>query len=45
MSAKQAINDQLQGSVTVYLTCGWVINNQIKKDLLLSLTVKKNYNR
>jgi len=45
MSAKQAINDQLQGSVTVYLTCGGVINNQIKKGLLLSLTVKKNYNR
>ena len=29
-SAKQAINDKLQGSVTAYLRCGEVINNQIK---------------
>ena len=33
MSAKQAINDKLQGSVATYLRCGWVINNQIKKGL------------
>jgi len=33
MSAKQAINDKLQGSVPVatYLRCGGVVNNQIEK--------------
>jgi len=31
ISAKQAINDKLQGSVARYLRCGWVFNNQIKK--------------
>jgi len=42
MSAKQAINDKLQGSVAKYLTCGCgkVVNNQIRKGLLLSLRVK-----
>ena len=39
MSAKQAINDKLQGSVATYLRCGGVVNNQIKKGLLLSLRV------
>jgi len=38
MSAKQkAINDKLQGSLATYLRSGGVVNNQIKKDLLLSL--------
>ena len=37
MSAKQAINDKLLGSVATYLRCGGVVNNQIKKGLLLSL--------
>ena len=41
MSAKQAINNKLQGSVSTYLRCGGVVNNQIKKSLLLSLWVKK----
>jgi len=41
MSAKQAINDKLQGSVATYLRCGGLINNQIKKGLFLSLWVKK----
>ena len=41
MSAKQAINDKLQGSVATYLRCGGVVNNQIKKGLLLSVRVKK----
>ena len=41
MSAKQAINDKLQGRVAAYLRCGGVINNQIKKDFLLSVRVKK----
>jgi len=27
MSAKQAINDKLQGSVATYLMCGGVVNN------------------
>jgi len=40
MSAKQAINNNLQGSVTTYVTRGVVVNNQIKKGLLLSLRVK-----
>ena len=35
MSAKQAIDDKLQGSVEVW----WVVNKQIKKGLLLSLSV------
>jgi len=34
--AKQAINDKLQGSVATYLRCGGVVNNQIRKGLLLS---------
>jgi len=37
ISAKQAINDKLQGSVATSLRCGGVVNNQIKKGLLLSL--------
>ena len=37
MSAKQATNDKLQGSVATYLKCGGVLNNQIKKGLLVSL--------
>jgi len=39
MSEKQAINDKLQDSVATYLRCGGVVNNQIKKGLLLSLSV------
>ena len=39
MSAKQAINDKLQDSVAAYLGCGGVVNEQIKKSLLLSLRV------
>jgi len=41
MSAKQALNDKLQGSVAAYLECGGFVSNQIKKGLLLSLRVKK----
>jgi len=37
MSAKQAINDKLQGIVATYLRCGGVVNNQIKKGLSLSV--------
>ena len=40
MSAKQAINDKLQGRVATYIRCGGVINSQIKKGLLLSVWVK-----
>jgi len=32
---KQAISDTLQGSVATQLRCGGVVNNQIKKGLLL----------
>jgi len=42
MSAEQALNDKLQGSVAAYFRCGGIANNQIKKGLLLSLWVKKN---
>jgi len=41
MSAKQAINDKLQGSVATYLRCGGVVSNQIKNGLLMNLRVKK----
>ena len=41
MSAKQAIDDKLQGSVATLFKVWWVINKQIKKGLLLSLRVKK----
>ena len=41
MSAKQAINDVLQGSVATCGRCGEVANNQINIGLLLSLWVKK----
>ena len=37
MSAKQAINDKLQGSVATHSRCDRVVNTQIKKGLLLSL--------
>ena len=30
MSAKQAVNDELQGSAATYLRRGGVVNNQIK---------------
>jgi len=36
LSAKQAINDKLHGSVATYLRCGGVVN-RIKKGLLLLL--------
>ena len=39
MSTKQAINDKLEGSVDTYLKCGGIVNNQIKKRLLLSVRV------
>ena len=42
MSAKQAIDDKLQGSVATYQRCGGLVNNQIKKGLLLNLRLKKN---
>ena len=37
MSAEQAVNDKLQGSVATYLRCDGAVNNQIWKGLLLSL--------
>jgi len=41
VSAKQAISYKFQGSVATYLRCGGVVDDQIKKGLLLSLRVKK----
>jgi len=41
MSAKQVIKDRLQGSVATYFRCGGVVNNQIKKGLLMNLSEKK----
>jgi len=38
MSAKQAINDKLQGSVATYLRYGGVVNNHIEK----GVRVEKN---
>ena len=43
MSSKQALNDKLQGNVAAYLRCGGVVNNQIKKGLLVSLRVPTNF--
>ena len=43
MPAKQALDDKLESSAAVYLRCGEVVNDQIKKGLLLSLRVKKNF--
>ena len=37
MRNKLNINDKLQGSVATYLKCGGVVNNIIKKGLLLNL--------
>jgi len=45
MSAREAINDKLQGSAATRLRCREVVNNQIKKGLLLSVWVKFFNNR
>jgi len=45
MSAKQELNDKLQSIVVAYLRCGGVVNNQIKKGLLLSVWVKNILNQ
>ena len=46
MSAKRVNNDKcVQGSVATYVRCGGVINNQIMKGLLLSLSEKEILNR
>ena len=39
VKAKQAINDKLQGSVATHLKCGRVVNNQIRKGVVLSVPV------
>jgi len=41
MSAKQAINDNLPGSVAAFLRCGGIVSDKIKKGLLLSLHVSE----
>jgi len=43
MLAKQAIIDNLQGSVAAYLRCGVVINNQIKKDFFAECESEKMF--
>jgi len=40
MTAKQAIDDKLQGSIATYLRCGGVGNNQIKKVIAESVGEK-----
>jgi len=54
MSAKQAINDKLQGSVAAYLRCGsvvtyarcgWMFDIHLTANLLRNLPVKKIVNR
>jgi len=42
---KQAINDNLQGSVATYLRCGGAVNNENKEGLLLSLSGRICLNR
>jgi len=39
ISAKQPIDNKLQGSVAKYLRCGGVVNNQIEKGLGLLLSL------
>ena len=34
-------NNKLQGTVVTYLRCDEIVNNKLKKGLLLSLPVKK----
>jgi len=41
---KQAIDGKLQGSVVTYLRCAGAVNNQIKKGLLLSLSLNFFFN-
>jgi len=41
MSAKQAINDKLQGSVVTYLRCDGVVNNRIWKGLFAESASEK----
>jgi len=38
MSAKQDINNKLQGSVATYRSHGGVVNNQVRKSLFLRLS-------
>ena len=50
MSAKQALNDKLQGSTAAYLRCRGIVNNQIKKGLLMkkflkSVNISQSYKR
>ena len=39
LTSKQAIYDNLQSVIATYLSCGGVVNDPIKKGLLLSLSV------
>jgi len=44
MPGKKAINHKLQGSVAIYIRCGRIVNIQIEKGLLLSLSEKFFFN-
>jgi len=39
MSAKQAVNDKLQGSAATYLRCGGVVKNHIKRFIGMRFSV------
>jgi len=41
MAENKTINDKLQDNIATYLRCDGIVNGQIKKGLLLSLSVKK----
>ena len=43
LQSNVVINDKLQGTVVTYLRCGGIFSDRIKKGLLLSLPVKKNF--
>jgi len=43
MSAKQAIIDNFQCSVAIYLRCGWVVDNQIMKGFFKSVNIWQSY--
>jgi len=45
LTSKQAIHDNLQSVIATYLSCGGVVNDPIKKGLLLSLSVNFFLNR
>jgi len=43
MSAEQAINDKLQGSVATCLRCAGIVNNQINKRFITESESEKKF--